>query len=60
MADYVPDKGEVFYCGSCNRQQQPKEGIKCKVCGKTTVSWYTDRENHAAAHRKWETVNGKK
>jgi hypothetical protein len=50
---------EVYYCGKCKRQQQEKEGIKCKVCGKTTVSWYTNRESAAEAHAKWERINGK-
>lgn len=48
---------EVYYCGKCRRQQQPKEGIRCKVCGKRTVSWYTDRETHEQAHKKWKQVN---
>jgi hypothetical protein len=55
---YQPEKNEVFFCGSCNRQQQPSEGIKCKICGKTTVSWYTERENADAALRKWKSING--
>lgn len=55
---YQPEKNEVFYCGKCKRQQQPSEGIKCKVCGKTTVSWYTDREASTDAQRKWNNING--
>jgi len=50
---------EVYYCGKCKRQQQPTEGIKCKVCGKTTVSWETNREKSADVQKKWEHINGK-
>jgi rRNA maturation endonuclease Nob1 len=49
---------EVYYCGQCNRQQRVEEGIKCKICGKTTVSWYTDRESAAKVHEKWKWING--
>ncbi|PJF45155.1 MAG: hypothetical protein CUN55_00165 [Phototrophicales bacterium] len=59
MSSYKPEEGEVFYCGQCKRQQQPSEGIKCKICGKTTVSWYTLREGHEAAQARWERINGK-
>lgn len=48
---------EVYYCGKCKRQQQTSEGIRCKVCGKRTVSWYTDRESHSDAQRKWDHIN---
>ena len=56
---YDPERGEVFYCGSCRRQQQPKEGERCKICGKQTVSWYTNRETSADAQRKWNHIHGK-
>jgi DNA-directed RNA polymerase subunit M/transcription elongation factor TFIIS len=52
------DQSEVYYCGKCTRQQRPSEGIKCKICGKITVSWHTDRESSADAHRKWTNING--
>lgn len=55
---YQADKDEVFFCGHCLRQQQPHEGIKCKICGKPTVSWYTNREGAEAAMRKWKSRNG--
>jgi DNA-directed RNA polymerase subunit M/transcription elongation factor TFIIS len=55
---YDPERDEVFYCGSCGRQQQPKEGERCKDCGKQTVSWYTNRESEADALRKWKHING--
>ena len=55
---YKPEQGEVFFCGNCNRQQQPSEGERCKSCGKQTVSWYTNRESSADAERKWKQVNG--
>jgi hypothetical protein len=41
------DAHEIYYCGKC--KQQPSAGIKCKVCGKPTVSWDTSRESAAAA-----------
>lgn len=49
---------EVYYCGKCRRQQQPREAGKCKICGKLTVSWYTDREKESDAIRKLKQVNG--
>ena len=49
---------EVYYCGHCRRQQQPSEGIPCKVCGKRTVSWDTDRESEADVKKKWHHING--
>ncbi len=55
----LADKDEVYYCGKCRRQQRPEEGIRCKICGKITVSWFTDRESSNDAHRKWEHINGK-
>lgn len=51
---------EVYYCGKCKQQQQSSAGIKCKVCGKPTVSWDTSRESAADAQRKWEHINGKR
>ncbi len=55
---YKPDSDEVYFCGKCNRTQQPSEGERCKVCGKQTVSWYDSRETSADAMRKWKNVNG--
>ena len=49
---------EVYFCGNCRTQQQPGEGERCKTCKKITVSWYTDRESHADAMRKWKSING--
>ncbi len=49
---------EVYYCGHCRRQQQPSEGIPCKVCGRRTVSWNTDRESEDAAKKRWRQLNG--
>ncbi|MBK7969602.1 MAG: hypothetical protein IPK08_11990 [Bacteroidetes bacterium] len=48
---------EVYYCGKCDRQQQVNEGIKCKICGKTTVSWM-DFEKIADVKLKWKRING--
>lgn len=56
---YTPDKGEVFFCGSCNRQQEAGNNVKCKICGSTTVSWYTLRESASDAVSKWKRINGK-
>lgn len=56
---YYPEKGEVFFCGSCRRQQQTSSGIKCTSCGRTTVSWYTLRESAADAQRKWNNIVGR-
>jgi rRNA maturation protein Nop10 len=49
---------EVYYCGKCRRQQQPSQGEKCKVCGKATVSWHTNRESEDDAYRKWKRIDG--
>jgi hypothetical protein len=49
---------EVYFCGRCRRQQEPSSGEKCIMCGRITVSWYTDRESEDAALRKWRSVNG--
>lgn len=51
-------KDEVYYCGKCRRQQQSREGEKCKICGKLTVSWHINREKESDAIRKWKQVNG--
>lgn len=48
---------EVYYCGNCDRQQQPRQGEKCIVCEKVTVSWHTDREKAEDARRKWKSIN---
>lgn len=49
---------EVYYCGKCQRQQEPSQGERCKICGKITVSWDTSRESEGEAQRKWKLVNG--
>lgn len=55
----MSDKNEVYYCGKCKRQQQPSEGIRCKVCGKQTVTWQTDRpRGREEAEKKWKQING--
>ncbi len=48
---------EVYYCGKCNRQQQPREGERCKICKKNTVSWITNKETVSDVKRKWKQVN---
>lgn len=55
---YKPEFNEVYFCGKCRQQQQASAGIKCKSCGKITVSWYTDRESADDALRKWKNING--
>lgn len=49
---------EVYYCGQCRRQQGTHEGERCKICGKTTVTWNLRRESAADAQRKWDYING--
>lgn len=49
---------EVYYCGSCNRQQRPSEGEPCKICRKQTVSWRPARERDEVARRRWKQVHG--
>lgn len=50
---------EVYFCGKCRRQQQPKEGEQCKICKKITVSWYTNTETEAEALLKWVRINAR-
>jgi len=54
----MANDNEVYYCGKCRRQQRPEEGIRCKICGKTTVSWNTSRERSQEVHQKWQRING--
>jgi len=49
-------QGEVYYCGHCHRQQTTDSGEKCKICGRITVSWYTERESESEAKEKWDEV----
>lgn len=55
---YQAEKGEVFFCGNCRRQQVVQKGEACSMCGKKTVSWYTLREKESDAMRKWRRING--
>lgn len=55
---YTPLKGEVFFCGKCSRQYSASGPVKCPVCGKTMISWYTDKEGSSEAMKKWKQVNG--
>ena len=50
---------EVYYCGACKRQQQASEGIKCKICGRTTVSWNLTTQNERPAKKSWDFVHNK-
>jgi hypothetical protein len=55
---YQPEPGEVFYCGSCDRTQDPSQGEKCVKCGGNTVSFYQNREKFEDARRKWQQAWG--
>jgi rRNA maturation endonuclease Nob1 len=54
----MADSDEVYYCGHCRRQQDPKEGERCKICGKITVSWFLRRESEETAYERWKYING--
>ena len=45
---------EVFFCGHCRRQQQPSEGMKCRDCGRKTVSWNPNHESEKQAIERWK------
>ncbi len=49
---------EVYYCGKCREQRDPKKGERCKVCGKIMVSWNIRHENESAARERWKQLNG--
>lgn len=51
---YQPESGEVFYCGKCDRTQEPSKGEKCVHCNGNTVSFYQNREKLEDARRKWK------
>lgn len=55
---YEVEKGEVFFCGKCNRQQHPKDGELCRICKSVTVSWFTDREDADTVKSRWRLING--
>lgn len=48
---------EIYYCGKCDRQQQAKEGHKCKVCQKPTVTWLAN-ESATDVKNKWKKFWG--
>lgn len=50
---------EVYYCKNCRRQQSIDDGEFCQICGKLTVSWFTDTEKEDDAIRKWDNINGR-
>ncbi|MFA5431845.1 MAG: hypothetical protein WC319_03115 [Candidatus Paceibacterota bacterium] len=56
---YQPEPSEVFYCGHCERQYSATGPVKCPICGKTMVSWRTNRESHSQALDRWKWANGK-
>jgi hypothetical protein len=57
MSTYNDD--EVFFCGSCRRQQEPRKGSRCVQCGKETIIWNTRRESGSAIQARWERMKGK-
>jgi hypothetical protein len=57
---YKPENGEVFFCAQCRRQYPAGDNNRCPVHkDKLLVSWYTMREDSAAATKRWESINGK-
>lgn len=52
------DEDEVYYCGHCRRQQQPSEGIKCRDCKRTTISWNLRRERESDVLTRWKRMFG--
>ncbi len=53
----MSDRGEVYFCGKCRRQQGTHQGEKCIMCGRITVSWYTKDEKEEAALKRWKAIN---
>ena len=49
---------EVYFCGKCNRQNDPSGNIRCPVCNFPTVSWNLRFESHAIALKRWQLING--
>lgn len=49
---------EVYFCGHCRRQQLPSKGIKCVVCGQTTISWDLKRERESDVLARWKRMLG--
>ena len=49
---------EVYFCGSCERQQETSRGEKCTQCGKQTVTWDTSRQKIEDVRKNWRRVNG--
>lgn len=47
----------VYFCGACNRQQQPSSGIACIGCGLKTVTWPT-RTKRSPPRSRWNIHNG--
>lgn len=57
MSSYSND--EVFFCGHCKQQQEPRKGAKCTQCGRETIIWNINRENASAVQARWERMRGK-
>lgn len=55
---YQPESGEVFYCGNCDRTQDPSQGEKCVKCGGRTVSFNQNREKFEDARHRWKQAWG--
>jgi hypothetical protein len=54
MSSYSDD--EVFFCGHCRRQQEPRKGAKCVQCGRETIIWNTRKEGGSAIQARWERM----
>lgn len=48
---------EVYWCGTCNRQQQPTSGSLCIACGMITAVWATKTIRHPPRVA-WNLNNG--
>jgi len=57
MSIYSND--EVFFCGHCKRQQEPRKEAKCTQCGRETIIWNINREKSSAVQARWERMRGK-
>lgn len=57
MSSYSDD--EVFFCGHCRRQHEPRKGAKCIQCGRETIIWNTRKESGSVIQARWDRMRGK-
>jgi len=59
-ARYQADpNADNYACGSCQRVQDPREGVSCIKCGKPTVTWLkSQRETWDECLKKWRQYHG--